>query len=162
LERNVAHTPLFQQLVMLHNQPLDTLELPGLRVAHVPGEPAGAKLDLTLAAVETAAGLVLSCSFDRDLFDAATVARFQARFAPPPGPAVAAPGPAPPDRPPLPAAERHQLLAEWGGERERLAVHGGLHEVFSARAAAAPEATAVVCGSARLTYGELEARANRL
>ncbi|HEY0173191.1 MAG TPA: amino acid adenylation domain-containing protein, partial [Pyrinomonadaceae bacterium] len=37
-----------------------------------------------------------------------------------------------------------------------------VHELFEARAARAPEATAVTSGDARLTYGELNASANRL
>jgi len=37
-----------------------------------------------------------------------------------------------------------------------------LHEIFERQAADTPDATALLCGQARTTYGELEARANRL
>ncbi|MEU0663233.1 AMP-binding protein, partial [Streptomyces lavendulocolor] len=35
-------------------------------------------------------------------------------------------------------------------------------ELFEARAAAEPDAVSLVCGAERLTYGELNARAQRL
>ncbi len=37
-----------------------------------------------------------------------------------------------------------------------------VHQLFEERAGSTPGATAVVCGAVRLTYGELDARANRL
>ncbi|MDH6576891.1 amino acid adenylation domain-containing protein [Kitasatospora sp. MAP5-34] len=37
-----------------------------------------------------------------------------------------------------------------------------VHQLFEEKARSAPRTTALVCGSVRLTYGELEARANRL
>ncbi|MEX3969107.1 AMP-binding protein, partial [Paraburkholderia sp. EG286B] len=37
-----------------------------------------------------------------------------------------------------------------------------LHELFEAQVAKAPEAVAVVCAEERVSYGELNARANRL
>lgn len=39
---------------------------------------------------------------------------------------------------------------------------GILHEFFEDQASASPHATALVCGGQRLTYGEVEAKANRL
>jgi len=57
--------------------------------------------------------------------------------------------------------ERRQLLEEWQGSCE--AVGGGsLAELFEAQAAERPEACAVVCGEERLSYGELNGRANRI
>jgi len=62
---------------------------------------------------------------------------------------------------PLSAAERHQLLWEWGGPAAAAAPTAGLAELFAERAARQPEAVAVTCGEALLSYGELARRARR-
>jgi len=65
------------------------------------------------------------------------------------------------DLPLAPAHERAQVLREWNdtaGEIPAVPVH----RLVAARAERDPEAPAVADASGRLTYGELEARANRL
>src|SRR5581483_336570 len=57
--------------------------------------------------------------------------------------------------------ERRRVLEEWG--RNPVPVPGGTAgEVFEARAAAVPEATALVAGAEHVSYAELNARANML
>jgi amino acid adenylation domain-containing protein len=62
----------------------------------------------------------------------------------------------------LGAAEHHQVLREWNGAAEAEPGVRCLHEGFAEQAAWTPAAEAVVCGEDRLTYGELDRRANRL
>ena len=62
----------------------------------------------------------------------------------------------------LPASERHQLLVEWNATERPQAAEAFVHELFEAQAAAAPDAIAVEHDGAQLSYGELNARANRL
>ncbi|MFL6258517.1 MAG: amino acid adenylation domain-containing protein [Thermoanaerobaculia bacterium] len=61
----------------------------------------------------------------------------------------------------LSEAARHQLLLEWN-DTAAPAPRGCVHELFAAQAARAPGAVAVSAGPRRLTYRELEERANRL
>jgi amino acid adenylation domain-containing protein len=61
----------------------------------------------------------------------------------------------------LPAAELSQVLVEWNGAAGDLPTEP-IHRVFERRAAERPEAVAVTCDGRSLTYGELNARANRL
>lgn len=62
----------------------------------------------------------------------------------------------------LSAAERHQLRFEWndteGDGAPPLPVHRALQQVASGR----PEASAIECGADRLTFADLDARAERL
>nr|BFE27880.1 hypothetical protein GCM10010200_001310 [Actinomadura rugatobispora] len=57
--------------------------------------------------------------------------------------------------------ERHRLLAEWNGTTREVP-SGTVTELFERQAARTPDAVAVVCGDSTITYGRLNARANRL
>jgi amino acid adenylation domain-containing protein len=61
----------------------------------------------------------------------------------------------------LPAVERERLLAEWN-DTARDVAPATLGELFEVQAARTPDAVAVVFEGVRLTYAELNARANRL
>ena len=62
----------------------------------------------------------------------------------------------------LPASERRRLLVEWNATEAEYPRERCLHELFEMQAARSPHATAVVSGEERVSYGELNARANRL
>ncbi|WP_369208742.1 amino acid adenylation domain-containing protein, partial [Streptomyces sp. PU-14G] len=61
----------------------------------------------------------------------------------------------------LGSAERDWLLGELNGSGA-VRSQGTVSELFRQRVAGAPDAVAVVCGGQRLTYAELEVRADRL
>ncbi len=161
-ERDPSRPPLVQVLLQLQNAPLPALDLPGLALSPLATGTESAKFDLVVNLGEAGAGIGGSCLYNADLFDATTAERLVQGFL-----RILAAASEDADRtvadlPLLSAAERHELLAEWGGRRARFAVHGGLHEAFAAWAAATPAATAVVGAGERLAYGELDRRANRL
>ena len=62
----------------------------------------------------------------------------------------------------MPSRERHQLLVEWNDTSADYPRDQSIHQLFEAQAARTPDAIAVVCESGELSYGELNARANRL
>jgi amino acid adenylation domain-containing protein len=62
----------------------------------------------------------------------------------------------------LPEAERHRLLVEWNDTDKTYPADRCIHELIEARAAMTPAAIAVEDGSRRLTYSELNRRANQL
>ncbi|MEU2340129.1 amino acid adenylation domain-containing protein, partial [Streptomyces sp. NPDC013172] len=59
------------------------------------------------------------------------------------------------------ADERRRLLVEWN-DADAVVAEATLPELFAAQVSRAPDAVAVVCGQERLTYAQLDARANRL
>ncbi|HWH69757.1 MAG TPA: amino acid adenylation domain-containing protein, partial [Candidatus Sulfotelmatobacter sp.] len=63
---------------------------------------------------------------------------------------------------PLSAAEKQQQLVEWNTTAEEFPRNQCLPQRFEARVQETPDAIALVCQSERLTYRELNARADRL
>ena len=64
---------------------------------------------------------------------------------------------------PLWTAEEHRrLLESWSTGRSAHRADVCLHQMFEAQTARTPQATAVICEEARITYGELNGRANQL
>ncbi|WP_159072899.1 non-ribosomal peptide synthetase [Streptomyces sp. NRRL F-6676] len=59
-------------------------------------------------------------------------------------------------------AERERLLVEWNDTTADYPSGQAVHTLFEAQAARTPDAVAVVCDSTRITYRELDERANRL
>jgi amino acid adenylation domain-containing protein len=62
----------------------------------------------------------------------------------------------------LTAAEQHRLVVEWNQTKSNYLENASIHELFEQQAEATPNAIAVVFEKQRLTYAELNARANQL
>jgi amino acid adenylation domain-containing protein len=160
-QRDLAHAPLFQIMFLLQ-QPISTrLRLPGIDAAPLEMETGVSKFDLTLAAEETAAGLTVTASYRRDLFDGVTIARLLGHFQILLTGAVTDPSLRLSELPLLTRDERCRLQREWNdtGIDETPVC---LHELFAAQVARTPTAAALVCGDERLSYAELDRRAGRL
>ncbi len=160
-ERSLAHSPLFQVVLVLQNAPVGGLEIENLRLRPVDVDAATAKFDLTLDLSEHEDGLSGIAVHATDLFDGSTIDRLLAGFERLLAAAVEGPDLRAEELPLLDAAERQQLL-EWGGIREEHAASSTLHSRFAAQARRTPEAPAVTCGDVTLTYGELRRRSNQL
>lgn len=72
-ERAVGRQPLFQVLFGLQNMPSERLALPELTVEPWQAPNADAKLELSLAATETANGLEIAAEYAEDVFERSTV-----------------------------------------------------------------------------------------
>jgi amino acid adenylation domain-containing protein len=160
-ERDLARPPLAQVLLVLQNAPRAPLALPGLKVVPEPVETGAAKVEIQLTLEEAGGGLIGSLDFNRDLFDASTVDRFLGHLSTLLAAAVATPDGRILELEILTAHERQQILSEHNPS-ERFPREPPVHERFAAQAALRPQAVAVVCGDARLTYGELERQADAL
>jgi amino acid adenylation domain-containing protein len=163
-ERSLGATPLFQVMFVFQNTPSGDLTLPGLQAEMLPVDTGTAKFDLLLSLEETDPSGPLTgwLELNTDLFDTTTVRRLLGHFETLLEGAVASPGMRLSDLPLLPAWERHQVLLEGNDPAEVPVPWGTIHEAFERQAARTPDALALIAGTERLSYAELDRRANRL
>jgi amino acid adenylation domain-containing protein len=160
--RSLSHTPLFQVAFALQNAPVGALELPGLELSRIEFGAEVEKFDMTLSLTEGVDSISGIIGYDTGLFDAATVERMAGHFRLLLEAVASSPEARPAALPLLTAAERRRLLVEWNDTAREREAGACVHELFEAQAALRPGALAVACGDERLTYGELNERANRL
>ena len=161
--REPGRTPLVQVMFGLQDASAGALRLDGVRARAVEMDTGRAKLDLAVL-VEENGGKALHAvvKYATDLFEPATAARLARRFVALLEAAADDPGRRLSALPLLGPSERRRVLEEWGAAAPAPAWTPPVHEGVAAQAARTPGADAVVCGGARLSYRELEARANRL
>ena len=165
-DRSLARHPLFQVMVTVQNNTPASGGLPGVAVTRVAGGSGAARYDLDITVAEAGGGdggaglrgMVVAAA---DLFDQVSVEAVAGRLVRVLAAVAAAPEARVHAVPVLGPAERAQVVAGWNDTAAAVPA-GTVPELFTARAAAAPDAAAVVCGDAVLSYGELAARAGRL
>ena len=160
-ERDTSRTPLFQVMFSLQNAPLPPLRMSNIEISLLDDETEVSPFDLSFDVTERADGLVCILEYNTDLFDAATVSRMLNHFAVLLDAAVTDPSASLSGLPLLTDKERHQLF-QWNQTRGDFPHDRCVHELFEEQAVRAPEAVALVCGNERLTYAELNTRANQL
>ncbi|HEX3131502.1 MAG TPA: amino acid adenylation domain-containing protein, partial [Thermoanaerobaculia bacterium] len=163
VERSLAHSPLFQTLFVLQNNPVPSLSLGGLELSPIEAAGGSAKFDLRLALTDEADGaLGGTLEYAADLFDPATARRLVERFGVLLAAAVHDPGAPLADLPLMSAAELGQLRA-WNDTD--VEYEGGdlcVHELVAAQIERTPDAVAVAFEDTTMTYRELGRRAARL
>ena len=161
-----GRSPLCQVLVTAEAEEFEW-PLPGLRAAarvHGCG-PSGFDLHLNVDARHgpdrAPTGIVGELRFATDLFDRTTIETITARLVRVLTAMATDATQAIGDVDILSATERSDVLTRWN-DTARDVDRSTLPELLEARVAATPDAVAVRCGDAVLTYGELNARANRM
>ncbi|QBS39117.1 non-ribosomal peptide synthetase [Nocardia sp. CS682] len=162
--RSAAHHPLFQVTLAFQNNTLPALELSGVRIEPYPAATATARFDLFFNIAEAPAGDPWSgfVEYATELFDRSTVEAMAARLvrllrqvgSDPEVPVGAIDV--------LDTDERELVLRRWNDTTVEVPATATLTELFAAQVAATPDAIAVVCADAKLTYHDLDRRADRL
>ncbi|MGH3781717.1 MAG: AMP-binding protein, partial [Pseudonocardiaceae bacterium] len=154
-------TSLFDSLVIFENYPINNqaatthgLQLHELHASETTNYP------LTLIVVP-GPQLSLQLGYDPDLFDPATIERMAAHLQMLLGGIVADPDQPVSRLPMLTEAETQQVLVEWN-DTERVVSSATLPGLLQSQVVRAPDSVAVVCEGVELSYGQLNARANRL
>jgi amino acid adenylation domain-containing protein/non-ribosomal peptide synthase protein (TIGR01720 family) len=161
-ERDLSRSPLFQVMFTLQNTPLPALELAGMKIRPMEVENTTAKFDLELIFEDTDDGMLGTLEYNTDLFDAATAAQMLGHYRSLLTAVTASPERRLSDLPFLTAPERSQLLLGWNDTFQDVPHNRSFQELFEAQVQRTPEAVAAVFSDQRLTYRELNRRANRL
>ncbi|MET9400200.1 amino acid adenylation domain-containing protein [Kitasatospora sp. NPDC002965] len=160
-ERELAHTPLFQVLLNVHNQAQARPGLPGHAVDWRPIGTDTAKFDLSVAVVDTGGELVADLVWRTELYDEPTVRRVLGHLT-----TVLDAMAETPDRPlsglPLLTPSEQRQIADWDDTARDWDLGGTLHGLVEEQARRTPGAPAVRGADGVLDYAELDHRANAL
>src|SRR6267378_1553635 len=158
--RDMSHTPLFQAMFALLGGIVPSMEFADLSINMIPIETGTSKCDLTLMAVDSADPAV-AFNYDSDLFEPATITRMIAHFQRLLEGIAADAGRSVWDLPMLDDAERRRVI-EGNRTRTEYPREETLAGLFERQAARRGSETAVVCGQEKISYAELNGRANRV
>jgi amino acid adenylation domain-containing protein/FkbH-like protein len=148
--RNTSYAPLFQAWLQVGE------------AGPSQAAPGGGPFDLGLRLERTTDGVRGWIEYNSGLFDAARIERMAGHLR-----ALLQGASDDPGRdiwllPLLTGREARQMLADWNATEKDYPAHLTLSQLFEAQVARTPDATALVAGNERLTYAELNARANQL
>ncbi|MGK4329265.1 amino acid adenylation domain-containing protein [Lonsdalea quercina] len=160
--RTLSHSPIFQVMMALHNLPEMAIELPELRVSPLPNETATCQFDLNLELRETNGLLEGTLYYATALFDEDTAQRYLDYWQRLLRGMVASAAQPVATLPLVSADERQRVLTAFNATESAYPADRCLHELFEIQAHRQPTATALVSGERRLSYGELNERANQL
>jgi natural product biosynthesis luciferase-like monooxygenase protein/amino acid adenylation domain-containing protein len=160
LPRDASRFPLFSNTFNL--EPLAVPPMSGLDVEWYSPPSGHSKFDWSLNVLERDERLELACDFNTDLFDAPTVTRTLGHFRALLEDATRNPAQRLSELTLMTEAERRQVVSEWNDEARVAREFGCIHEEFAEVARRHGGRVAVVCGNRRLTYAELNERADGL
>lgn len=159
--RNADRLPIYQVVFSMQDAAWLPLQLSGLHLeAPFRAEKTRSRADLELQVSLRQGEPNLCWFFNKDRFHSRQVAQMAHHYAHLLGRLIADPS-AEIGRLELLDETDKALLMHWSAAAERRVDETTLPELFEKQAAANPDATAVIFGNARLTYGQLNEQANR-
>lgn len=161
-QRSLSHAPLFQVMFVMQNAPAAHRDLPGLTSNQVKLDNGTTKFDLSVAMIEQSDGIKGSLEYSTDLFDEATIIRLSRHFRTLLESIVADPEQSVSDLPILTEPEQHELLIGWNDTNRDYPRDKCIHRWVEEQVEKTPDAIAVLFEETKLTYGELNQRANHL
>ncbi|HLK62418.1 MAG TPA: amino acid adenylation domain-containing protein [Bryobacteraceae bacterium] len=149
--------------VVFNLEPVSALpEMKGLRLSLTEPVVHYTAFDLSVNVIDTGGQLLIDCDYNTDLFERDTVERLLDSWR-----SLLAAMPVEPASPAwrlplLSAAERRKILEEWNDTTATERSEACIHELFEAQVRRTPDAIAIIHGTSRISYRELDARAERL
>ena len=160
VQRDPGRNPLFQALFSLE-PPLPEMD-PAWRLTQMDVDTGASKYDLFLELDERSEEVLARFHYSTDLFDACTIERMEQHFHNLLRGIVADPGRPIAELPLLGAIEVKQLVSDLNETAAEFPRDLCLHHFFEQQVASTPDAVAVISGDERISYGQLNQRAEKL
>ncbi|WP_143088770.1 non-ribosomal peptide synthetase, partial [Paenibacillus algorifonticola] len=162
VSRDVSRNPLFDTLLVMQNVEEGEFAINGLRLAPFANERSIAKFDLTLEIAEDADKLACGIEYTTALYTRETAERLAKHFDRLIETVIQTPSATLETLDMMTSEERIQLLTVFNDTDADYPREKTIHVLFEEQAERHPEAVAVEYEDERLTYRELNERANRL
>jgi amino acid adenylation domain-containing protein len=161
-QRSLNTPPVFQVMFAHQNVPTKAHRMEGLEVEPMKAAMLQVRFDLEVVVSSDADAVELCWLYNRDLFDRWRMEQMSRQYQALLYAVTAAPAVPLTQISFLTQSERKQLLEEWNQTASEMPRERLVHQMFEAQAAKNPGALALECEDARLTYAELDQRANQL
>jgi amino acid adenylation domain-containing protein len=162
LPRDRSRNPLFQVMFIVRSVANDKLQFNEITPELLKTHTETAQFDLILDLSETPQGWKGSLGYAADLFEAATITRLIGHFQTLLEGIVARPEARLSELPLLTETERRQLLVEWNDTQADYPKDKCIHQLFEEQVARTPDAIALVFEDQKMSYCDLNRRANQL
>ncbi len=160
--RDTSRHPLFQTMLALASTPRSAADFAGLRATFLEVDPGTCKFDVALSLAEDETSIAGMFEYSTDLFDAETIVRLRDRFERVLRAATANPERRVSELPLMSAREQDELRSFINGGRAAPAEPRCVHLLFEEQAKKNPNATAIVAGGTRISYGDLKRRSDQI
>lgn len=162
VKRNMSAPPIFQVLFNFLTVYQKEINLPGLSFKMLNGERATSQLDLTLTVNDYKTSLGCNFEYNTDLFDRDTIVRLAGNYL-----TFLQQIPTKEDLPArtiflLTSDEKKLMLEDWNKTDAEYPRNSCVHQKFEEQVVKTPDSIAVIFEDEKLTYSELNARANKL
>jgi amino acid adenylation domain-containing protein len=161
-DRDLSRNPLVQVMLALQNAPMGDLKLHGLTARPQEFESDVVRFDLEFHIYDLPEGLTGLLAYNAQLFERETIRRLLEHFTTLLEGIAADPDRRIGDLPLLTPQERLRLLSLGNNTRRELPDARTIHQLFEEQVERTPDAPALEFAGHRLTYRELDNRANRL
>jgi amino acid adenylation domain-containing protein len=161
-ERDLSFPSMFQVMFNLRKEVMESVSVSNLTFTPIAVERGSAKFDLSLAFNETPEGLKGLLGYNVELFESATIRRLANNLITLIEEIDANPEEKIARLRMMAEEERQQLLVEWNDTKTTAMPIRGIHDLIEPWAEKTPEATAVLFDDERLSYRELNRKANQL
>jgi|GEM_PF-132459 len=160
-QRDLNAAPIVTAVFNL--EPVSSLPtVPGLELKLVEPLIQYTAFDLSVNVIDTGRELPVDCDYNTDLFEDATVRRFLGVYRELLAGITRDPAVPVSRLPLLTEMERELILEQWNDTAAAFPADTGMHRLFEAQASRTPDRTAVVHGEERVSYRELNERAEGL